>query len=156
VRRAVFVAVVVPFAVALVAPEYWEVALRVALGALGVILAWSLSRRVWTVRAIPRELAPTRVEPSPTDWLGGAERIRHSLEVAVLHGQPDRIDRARDLRRTCRAIAAERLHAHHGIDLERDDHRDAARRLLGADVHAFLEGGAMIDPDVLAGALERL
>jgi hypothetical protein len=157
VRRAVLLAVVVPFGVALVAPEYWEVALRLALGAVGVFLAWSLSRRVWTVTAVPPQLAPTRVEHRTTGWPGGAEHLRHSLELAVPRAQrPDHIDRARGLRRTCRAISAERLHAHHGLDLEREEHRDAARRLLGADVYEFLDGGPMIDHERLVAALERL
>jgi hypothetical protein len=156
VRRAVVIAVLAPFVVALVAPAYWEVALRLGIGALGAVVAWFLSRRVWTVADVPPELAPHRNAPTVDSWPAAADRLRHSLELAIPRDKPDRVDRARGLRRTCRAIAAERLQAHHGIDLERDDHRDAARAVLGAGVHEFLEGGPMIDHEQLVDALERL
>jgi hypothetical protein len=156
VRRAVVIAVVAPFVVALVAPAYWEVGLRLGIGALGAMAAWFLSRRVWTVADVPPELAPRRTARNVDDWPAAADRLRYSLELAVPRGKPDRVDRARGLRRACRAIAAERLQARHGIDLERDDHRDAARAALGASVHEFLEGGPMIDHEQLVDALERL
>jgi hypothetical protein len=156
VRRAIAIAVVAPFVFALVAPEYWEVGLRLGIGALGAVVAWFLSRRVWTVAAIPPELAPRRKAPIAEGWPAAADRLRHSLELAIPRAEPDRIDRARSLRRTCREIAAERLQAHHGIDLARDDQRDAARAALGADVHEFLEGGPMVDHERLVDALERL
>jgi hypothetical protein len=156
VRRAIIIAIAAPFVVALVAPAYWEVGLRLGFGALGAVAAWGLSRRVWTVADVPPELAPRRQAPTVEYWPAAADRLRHSLELAIPRGQPDRVDRARGLRRACRSIAAERLQAHHGIDLERDDHREAARAALGADVHEFLEGGPMIDHEHLVDALERL
>jgi hypothetical protein len=156
VRRVIALGVVAPIVVALVAPAYWEVGLRSGLAVIGVGVAWALSRRVWTVSAVPCELAPVRHDRTATGWPAGADRMRHMLELAVPRGQPDRIDRARGLRRACRAIAAERLQARHGVDLDREDHRDAARRLLGADLCEFLEGGPMIDHERLVDTLERL
>ncbi|MDQ1422507.1 MAG: hypothetical protein QOD72_5 [Acidimicrobiaceae bacterium] len=155
-RRAVVLIVLAPAALALLAPTYWEVGVRLAVGALGAVGAWALSRPVWTVVDVPRELAPVRAATAGASWPAAAERVRHALERAVPRAQADRVDRARGLRRTCRAIAAERLHAHHGIDLARDDQRDAARSLLGLETYDFLEGGPMIDHERLVDALERL
>jgi hypothetical protein len=138
------------------APTYWEVGVRLSVGALGALLAWALSHRVWTVVAVPPQLAPVRDEPAGARWPTGADRVRHALELAVAPAQSERIDRARGLRRICRAIAAERLHAHHGIDLALDDQREAALALLGHETYEFLEGGPMIDHEHLVDALERL
>jgi hypothetical protein len=156
VRRAVVLVLVAPFVVALAAPTYWEVGLRLGLGALGALVAWALSRRVWTVAGVPPELAPVRALPAAASWPAGADGLRHALTAAIPRAAPERIDRARGLRRTCRAIAAERLHAHHGIDLDRDDQRELARVLLGHEVYEFIEGGPMIDHEQLVDALERL
>ena len=155
-RRAVAIVVLAPFVLALVAPTYWEIGLRLGIGAFGALVAWALSRRVWTVAAVPPELLPVRSDAVTVSWPAGADRIRRSLELAIPRSQPDRVDRARGLRRTSRAIAAERLQAHHGIDLARDDHHDAARAVLGDEVYEFLEGGPMIDHEHLVDALERL
>ena len=155
-RRAVAIVVIAPFVLALVAPTYWELGLRLGIGALGAVIAWALSRRVWTVADVPPALAPVRSNAVTAVWPAGADRVRRALELAIPRAQPDRVDRARGLRRTCRAIAAERLHAHHGIDLARDDQREAARAVLGDEMYEFLEGGPMIDHERLVDVLERL
>jgi hypothetical protein len=154
VRRAAVCLALVPFVVALAAPKYWEVGLRLSIGALGGLAAWALSRRVWTVMAVPRELVPLRIVEAASTWPAAAATVRLSLENALPRAAPDRVDRARGLRRTCRAIAAQRLHDHRGLDLDRD--AAAARALLGGEVHDFLEGGPMIDHERLVRALERL
>jgi hypothetical protein len=155
-RRAVAIVVIAPFVLALVAPTYWEIGLRLGIGAVGAVVAWALSRRVWTVAEVPPELAPMRWNSKAASWPAGAERVRRALEIAIPRAQPDRVDRARGLRRTCRAIAAERLHAHHGIDLASDDQGEAARAVLGDEMYEFLEGGPMIDHEHLVDVLERL
>jgi hypothetical protein len=155
-RRAIAIVVIAPFVVALVAPTYWELGLRLGISALGAVVAWALSRRVWTVAEVPPALMPVRSDAATASWPAGAERVRRALELAVPRSQPDRVDRARGLRRTCRAIAAERLQAHHGIDLASDDQHDAARAVLGDEMYEFLEGGPMIDHEHLVDALERL
>ncbi len=154
-RRAVAIVIVAPFVLALVAPTYWELGLRLGLAALGALVAWALSRRVWTVAEVPAELAPVRSGTASASWPAGADRLRRALEIAIPRAQPDRIDRARGLRRTCRAIAAERLQAHHGLDLAATTNVKRPA-VLGDEMYGFLEGGPMIDHHHLVDALERL
>ena len=155
-RRAIVLALLDPVVVALAAPEYWEVGLRIGVAVLGALAAWALARRVWSAGGVPPELAPRRTRRPPSSWPVGADRLRAEIELASQHASSPRIDVARALRRTCRAIAIERLHAGHGIDLDRPEHRNAARAALGDDVLGFLEGGPMIDHARLVDALAAL
>lgn len=129
-----------------------------ALGALGVAAA--LARLVLSRRG-DRSAFETALAWRPE----GPRRLRvlAHVENDCIQGLANSIDLHRRLRPRLREIAAQRLAARHGIDLDRRP--EAARELLGEEAWELLRPdrplpdeltGARLDPDGLGRVLDRL
>jgi len=130
------VAAVVALTVGMAAPRYRGAAAQLFLIVAGALVIRILLQAVRIVAPAPGPLAFDRaLVPPPVRairWAGEPDRIAFEVGSAThrsmeLHHQ---------FRRRLRRLAADRLEADHGVDLDADP--DAARRLLGEQAWALL------------------
>ena len=147
--------------VALTVPEHRTRAVAayvLALGGLGIVLAL---RRLLRARPPRRTVFEAALEPRPPE----RRRLRalEQVENDCIQGLANPVDLHRRLRPRLREIAAQRLAARHGVDL--DLRPEAARELLGEEVWELVRAerplpdeltGARIDTAALGRVVDRL
>jgi hypothetical protein len=138
------IAAVVGITVGTAAPRYRGAAAQVFVIAAGALVIRILLRAVRIVAPAPEPLAFDRaLIPPPARtivWANEPDRIAFEVGAAThrsmeLHHQ---------FRSRLRRLAADRLEADHGVDLDAD--QDAARRLLGEGAWALLRPD-LVPPD---------
>jgi hypothetical protein len=132
--------------VALAAPEHRTRAIAAWLLALGALAIAASLRRVSRARASRRSPFEAALESRAP----GRERLRSldQVEHDCIQGLANPVDLHRRLRPRLREVAAQRLSARHGVDLDRRP--DAARVLLGDELWELVRADRPL-PDELGG-----